>query len=332
MITLITYMFIAIAISAICSLLESVLLSTPQTYITTLNNYTVNKVSENKDSSIAAILIVNTIANTIGSALVGIQAAKIFNSIGIGITSATFTVLILTCSEIIPKSIGTNNYKSLIVLSCKVINKMVFIVYPLVYAVNCITKYFKNDITISEEEIIGTVETGLEDGTLTEDETKIIKNVLDFKGITAENIMTPRNVVEIGYCNGDKVKNYIDAFNGKVGKLTYSRIPVMDYYQKIVGYVLKDEIMNDTIDPTDEIQKHLHPILIYKDDTNVNKILKDMLSKKEHISAIIDEYDTFPGIVTLEDIIETMLGFEIVDETDEVADMQKYAKEYCSKA
>ena len=111
---LITYMFAAIAISALCSLLESVLLSTPQTFIATLTDKLIDKISGKKDSAVAAILIVNTIANTIGSSLVGIQAATIFDNVGIGIVSGLFTILILTCSEIIPKSIGTNNYKKLI--------------------------------------------------------------------------------------------------------------------------------------------------------------------------------------------------------------------------
>lgn len=326
--TLITYMFVAIAISALCSLLESVLLSTPQTYITTIENKTVDKIAENKDSAISAILIINTIANTIGSALVGAQAAMLFGNIGIGIVSGLFTILILTCAEIIPKSIGTNNYKKLIVFACKIVSYMILCVKPFVWCVNQITKYFKTDTTISEDEIIGTVETGLEDGTLSKEETNFIKNILEFKDFTAKDIMTPRNVVEIGYNNGDNVSDYIDAFNGKNGRLTYSRIPVMDYYyQAIDGYVLKDEIMSDTINPEDDITPYIHPILEYSENTPVNKIFKDMLKKKEHISAIFDEYKTFVGIVTLEDIIETLLGFEIMDETDEVADLQKLAIE-----
>lgn len=326
--TLITYMVVAIAISALCSLLESVLLSTPQTYITTIENKTVDKIAENKDSAISAILIINTIANTIGSALVGAQAAMLFGNIGIGIVSGLFTILILTCAEIIPKSIGTNNYKKLIVPACKIVSYMILCVKPFVWCVNQITKYFKTDITISEDEIIGTVETGLEDGTLSKEETNFIKNILDFKDFTAKDIMTPRNVVEVGFHNGENVSDYIDAFNGKNGRLTYSRIPVMDYlYKTIEGYVLKDEIMSDTIDPEDDIDPYIHPILDYSENTPVNKIFKDMLKKKEHISVIFDEYKTFVGIVTLEDIIETLLGFEIMDETDEVADLQKLAIE-----
>lgn len=324
---IIVYMILAIALSAICSLLESVLLSTPQVYINTLNNNVINKVCDNKDSAISAILITNTIANTIGSTLVGIQAASIFDNIGVGIISGIFTVLILTCAEIIPKSIGTNNYKKLIYISCIIIDKMIIMLTPFIWGVNKITKYFKSENIITEEEIIGTVETGLEDGTLTKDESDFIKNILDFKGIIAKNIMTPRNVVEIGYNNGDKVADYIKAFNGQVGKLTYSRIPVMDYYyQKIDGYVLKEEIMSDSINPDDKIQLHTHEILKYKENTPVNTIFKDMLKKKEHISSITDEYNTFVGIVTMEDLIETLLGFEIMDETDEVADMQELAK------
>ena len=323
---LITYMFVAITISALCSLLESVLLSTPQTYITTIGNKTVNNISENKDSAISAILIINTIANTIGSALVGAQAAILFGNVGVGIVSGLFTILILTCSEIIPKSIGTNNYKKLIIPACKIVSYMILCVKPFVWCVEQITKYFKTDTTISEDEIIGTVETGFEDGTLSKEETNFIKNILDFKDFIAKNIMTPRNVIELGFNNGERVSDYINAFNGKNGRLTYSRIPVMDNYHKTIkGYVLKDEIMSDTINPEDDISQYIHPILEYSENTSLNKIFKDMLKKKEHISAIFDEYYTFVGIVTLEDIIETLLGFEIMDETDEVADLQKLA-------
>lgn len=325
---LILYMLIAIAISALCSLLESVLLSTPHTYINTLKNNVVEKIDANKDSAISTILIINTVANTIGSSLVGIQASKLFDNVGIGIVSFIFTLLILTCSEIIPKSIGTNNYKKLIIPSSYIVSYMIPCVKPFVFCINLITKYFKSENTISEEEIIGTVETGLEDGIISTEESNYIKNILDFKDIVAEQIMTPRNVVEVGFCNGEKVKSYIDAFNGINGKLSYSRIPIMDmYYQTIEGYVLKDEIMSDSLNPKDPIENHIHPILKYIDSTPVNLIFKDMIKKKEHICAIFDEYKTFRGIITMEDLIESMLGLEIVDETDEVEDMQKYAIE-----
>ena len=323
-------MLVAIAISALCSLLESVLLSTPQTFIATLNDDIVKKVSDDKDRSVAAILIVNTIANTIGSSLVGIQAATLFNSVGIGVVSSLFTVLILTCSEIIPKSIGTNNYHKLIGFACRVISKMVVIVYPLVWCVNQLTKYFKNDIVISEEEIIGTVETGFEDGTLTKDETEIIKSVLDFKDATAEQIMTPYTVVE-KVSVSDKVSDVYEKFCNNT--LSYSRIIVMDG-DSIVGYLLKDTIQafDDSSDGwNDTVEKHVIDILKYVDTTNITKILKDMRRTKQHISAVFDEYGTFRGIVTLEDVIETMLGFEIVDETDDVLDMQEYAKKKFNK-
>lgn len=322
---LITYMLVAIFISALCSLLESVLLSTSNTYVTTLNNPIVNKICDNKDSAISAILITNTIANTIGSALVGAQAATLFGNIGIGVVSGVFTLLILTCAEIIPKSIGTNNYKKLIKFACIIINKMIFILKPLVWCVNQITKYFKTENIISEEEIIGTVETGLEDGTLTSEETNFIKNILDFKDVIAEQIMTPANVVEIGYCNGETVNDYVSGFNLK--QLTYSRIPVMDKEtKKFEGYILKDEILDGYTPDEDPINKHIHNILQYQDNVLISTIFKAMLKKKEHIAVINDEFGTFRGIVTLEDIIETLLGFEIVDETDEIADLQQLAK------
>lgn len=323
---LITYMFAAIAISALCSLLESVLLSTPQTFIATLDDKLIYKISEKKDSAVAAILIVNTIANTIGSSLVGIQAATIFDNVGIGIVSGLFTILILTCSEIIPKSIGTNNYKKLIKFACVIIDKMIVIVYPFVWCVNQLTKYFKNDITISEEEIIGTVETGLEDGTLTKNETEIIKSVLDFKDVTAEQIMTPATVVEKVNIN-ETISSVYEKFAKH--ELTYSRIVVMDD-NGVVGFLFKDNIQG-YVDTSSEwnnsIKNEVIDILKYEDTVKITRVLKDMTDKKRHISAIFDEFGTFRGIVTLEDVIETILGFEIMDETDDVPDMQEYAKE-----
>ena len=300
---LITYMLLALIVSSICSVLEATILSTPITFINTLEQQgakgaaRLKKLKTDIDRPISAILIVNTIANTVGASLVGAEAAKLFQSTGVGVISGLFTFLILVFSEIIPKTIGSNYWRNLAVPASAVIQGMIYITYPIVWL-----------------------------GVLEKEENKMIQNLLKLDDVTAHEIMTPSSVVTMA-----ESSQTIREFYNSDDFAKFSRIPLYEEENDdyITGYVLKQEILEKLAQDKFNIKlKDLaRPILSFNEDESVSNIWEKLLEKKEHISVIIDEYGSMRGIVTMEDVIETMLGFEIVDEKDEVVDMQELAKE-----
>ncbi len=331
---IITYMFFALAISAMCSVLEATLLSTPMSFVTTLETQgakgaeRLKNLKQNIDRPISAILVVNTIANTVGASLVGSQAAQVYNSTGVGIVSAVFTLLILIFSEIVPKTIGSCYWRELAIPASGVIKTLIFLTFPLVFLIERLTHLISsgsNQISVSREEVSAMVTVGAEEGVLQKKENKMIQNLLKLDEITAHQIMTPSVVVAMADSSMTLREFYkTEEFN------KYSRIPIYDEDNSdyITGYVLRQTILERLAE--DKFNVHLkelaRPILSFPEEEPVANIWEKLLEKKEHISIIIDEYGSLRGIVTMEDVIETMLGFEIVDEKDEVVDMQEYAK------
>ena len=331
---LITYMLLALIVSSICSVLEATILSTPITFINTLEQQgakgaaRLKKLKTDIDRPISAILIVNTIANTVGASLVGAEAAKLFQSTGVGVISGLFTFLILVFSEIIPKTIGSNYWRNLAVPASAVIQCMIYITYPIVWLVEKFTHLLTDDSapSVSREEVVAMVSTGAEEGVLEKEENKMIQNLLKLDDVTAHEIMTPSSVVTMA-----ESSQTIREFYNSDDFAKFSRIPLYEEENDdyITGYVLKQEILEKLAQDKFNIKlKDLaRPILSFNEDESVSNIWEKLLEKKEHISVIIDEYGSMRGIVTMEDVIETMLGFEIVDEKDEVVDMQELAKE-----
>ena len=331
---LITYMLLALVVSSICSVLEATILSTPITFINTLEQQgakgaaRLKKLKTDIDRPISAILIVNTIANTVGASLVGAEAAKLFQSTGVGVVSGLFTFLILVFSEIIPKTIGSNYWRNLAVPASAVIQGMIYITYPIVWLMEKFTHLLTDDSapSVSREEVVAMVSTGAEEGVLEKEENKMIQNLLKLDDVTAHEIMTPSSVVTMA-----ESSQTIREFYNSDDFAKFSRIPLYEEENDdyITGYVLKQEILEKLAQDKFNIKlKDLaRPILSFNEDESVSNIWEKLLEKKEHISVIIDEYGSMRGIVTMEDVIETMLGFEIVDEKDEVVDMQELAKE-----
>lgn len=281
----------------------------------------------NVDRPVGAILSLNTIAHTIGSAGVGAESIKIFGEQYFGLISAILTLLILVLSEIIPKTIGASYWRSLAMPSTRIIRVLILITYPLVLLSELITKVFTprgNQASMSREEVSAMVDVGTTEGIFRESESKLIKSCIALSGVKARQIMTPSIVVESA-CQDLTVKD----FQAKQS-WSFSRIPVYagdkDY---ITGYVLKDAVLK----LLSEDQFHVklsdlkRPILTFREEESVFQIWEKMLEKREHISVIIDEYGGLRGLVTMEDIIETMTGVEIVDEDDVAVDMQALAKE-----
>ena len=331
-------MFVSIAVSALCSVLEATLLSTPLSYITGLEDQGVQgakrlkKLKQNTERPIAAILCINTIANTVGASLVGSLVMKVYGNTLVGVFSAIFTLLILVFAEIFPKTIGSTYWRRLAIPASGIINVMIFIVFPIVWVMEKLTKFISDNadqVSVSREDISAMVSVATEEEVIEKDEKKMIQNLLKLDEITAHEIMTPSVVVEMASGNMTAKELYDK-------DLVHSRIPVCDEENDdyIIGYVLRQTILEkmaeDKFDA--KLKEIARPILSFQENESVGTIWEKLLEKKEHISIIIDEYGTFRGIVTLEDVIETMLGKEIVDETDEVVDMQELAKEQWEEA
>lgn len=327
------YFLGALSLSFLCSVLEAVLLSTPMSYISMRENQgsktatLMKQYKNNVDRPVGAILSLNTIAHTIGSAGVGAESIKIFGEQYFGLISAILTLLILVLSEIIPKTIGASYWRSLALPSTRIIRVLILITYPLVLLSELITKVFTprgNQASMSREEVSAMVDVGTTEGIFRESESKLIKSCIALSGVKARQIMTPSIVVESA-CQDLTVKD----FQAKQS-WSFSRIPVYagdkDY---ITGCVLKDAVLK----LLSEDQFHVklsdlkRPILTFREEESVFQIWEKMLEKREHISVIIDEYGGLRGLVTMEDIIETMTGVEIVDEDDVAVDMQALAKE-----
>ena len=325
------YLIGALALSFLCSVLEAVLLSTPMSYITmkeadgAKNAPRLKQYKTNIDRPIAAILSLNTIAHTIGAAGVGAEAVRVFGEASFGIISAIMTLLILVLSEIIPKTIGASYWRRLALPSTSVIHFLVIVTYPLVWLSEYITKIFSSNeeaVSVSREEVSAMVAVASEEGVLKHQESKIIQNTIKLTNIKAEDIMTP-NLVVVSVPESMTVKEFFDK-----GELTYSRIPVYnDNKDYIKGYVLKSMVLEllaqDKFDT--RLADIMRPSLSFNEDDSVLNIWERMLEKKEHISVIQDKYGCLRGIVTMEDVIETMLGEEIVDEVDTDADLQQVA-------
>lgn len=331
------YLSIALFVSFLCSVLEAVLLSTPASFITMKETEgakgakLLKKLKNNIDRPISAILSLNTVAHTVGASGVGAEAVKVFGEEYFGIISFILTLLILVLSEIIPKTIGARYWRTLAVPSASVVQFMIFLTYPLVLLSEFITKIFSSgkQHSVSREEVSAMAKVGAEEGVLKVEENKMIQNMLKLSNVKVEQIMTPSVVVECADENLTMREFYSDK-----NFRNYSRIPLFveddDY---ITGYVLRQTVLENLAD--DKFEKKLseisRPILSFPESASVSAVWEKMLAKKEHISVVIDEYGCFRGIVTMEDIIETVLGFEIVDENDKVEDMQKLARDKWAK-
>ena len=332
---LLLYLFGALSISFLCSILEAVLLSAPMSFVSMLEKEgrkgapLLKKYKQDIDKPIAAILSLNTISHTVGAAGVGAQSEAIFSSQFFAITSAILTLLILVFSEIIPKTIGASYWRKMAIPCARIIHVLVIVTYPLVLMSELITHIFsgkKQQTSVSREEVSAMVTVGAEEGVLEKKENRMIQNLLKLDDVKARDIMTPSSVAEIAEESMTLREFYQnDAFR------QFSRIPVYneendDY---IKGYVLRQTILEKLSEDKFNLRLTdiIRPVLTFQENENVSKIWEQLLAKKEHISIIIDEYGCFRGIVTMEDVIETMLGTEIVDEKDTVTDMQEFARE-----
>lgn len=328
------YLIGALGVSFMCSVLEAVLLSTPISFISMKESQGIKtasllmKYKINVDRPVAAILTLNTVAHTIGAAGVGSESVKVFGEAYFGIISAVLTLLILVLSEIIPKTIGASYWRTLAIPSAKIIRVLIVITYPLVWLSELLTRCVSPKIqplTVSREEVAAMVNVGKDEGVIEIEENNVIQNFLKLSNVCAKDIMTPYVVVA-----STSLMTTMKEFYDNQALSPFSRIPVFDAKSEfIVGYVRRANVLEMLTQDKFSmlISEIVRPILFFMEDAKVSDIWQKMLEKKEHISVITDEYGCMRGIVTMEDVIETMLGVEIVDECDTIDDLQAMARE-----
>ncbi len=337
MFLLILYLFIAISISFLCSVMEAVILSVTIPFVETLEREKGQKVAllkkykEDIDKPLSAILSLNTVAHTVGAAGVGAQATKVFGDEYFAVTSAMLTILILVLSEILPKTIGAKYWKSLALTAAKIIHIMVIITYPLVVLSEFMTGLFKKSDgnKTSREEISVLAEIGKKEGILKEGENTAIQNLINLKNYNAEDAMTPRTVV-LAAKNTMTLTDFINDTNFA----NFTRIPI---YTKDLddtqSYILRSTVYENIIKGNGEFKlKDIErKFTVVYSNLSLESTWKELLKNKEHIALVVDQFGGVDGIITMEDIIESIFGFEIIDERDSSEDMQQLARDRWKK-
>ena len=327
------FLFSAMSVSFLCSILEATLMSTPLSFVNMREDEgykpakRFKKYKTDNARPIAAILSLNTIANTIGAAGVGAQATAVFGSRWFGLVSIMTTILILVFSEIIPKTIGTNYWRKLMGFTARALHIIITLLFPIVWVVEKLSKSIaatdEEETAVSREEVAAMADMAEDEEVIDEDENKIIQNVIKLDDVKAEDVMTPTTVAAIAPEQMTLKEFYLDKTYSH-----FSRIPVYsDSDEYITGYVLRSEALEllteDKFNTTlGDIKRE---IAMYGEKLPVSQIWDLMLRNKQHIACVIDEYGSFQGIITLEDIIETIVGLEIMDERDDVADLRQLA-------
>jgi CBS domain containing-hemolysin-like protein len=325
--------FVALGFSFLCSIAEAVLLSVTPSYVALLeqegrdSGRLLRQLNEDLGRPLAAILSLNTIAHTVGATGVGMQSAVVFGSASLGVVSAILTLLILVLSEIIPKTLGVVHWRTLAPPVARGVIVMIWLMYPLVWMSEILTKLISKreaaDI-FSREEFTAMVRLGVREGQIDEWESHIVRNLLRLPKLRVKEILTPRTVV---FALPESMT--IEQVFEENPEMPFSRIPIFENnHDDINGFVLKSDIL--LAQARDQHEARLYSlkreIRSIPETASLSNLFEFLLEKREHILLVVDEYGGIEGVVTLEDLIETLLGLEIVDETDETIDMRALAR------
>jgi CBS domain containing-hemolysin-like protein len=346
MVLLIVFFFVSIIFSFLCSIWEAVLLSITPTHVELLSQEKhpvapkLKAFKEEIDKPLSAILTLNTVAHTVGAIGVGAQASKVFGTGNMVVAGTTLpisgevvvavfmTIAILYLSEIFPKTIGANNWKGLTPFTVRSLSFISFILAPAIWVSTLITKMLKKDkekSVLSRTDFANMTQIGLKQGTIKNSESRIITNLLKFDSILTKTISTPRTVMFAA--NKDVT---LREFYDKHPTIRFSRIPVYDTkIDKVQGYVLKDDLLDHLLkgEDTAPMSSIMRNIIVVKEDVPVPTLFNQLNEAREHIALVVGEYGGVHGVVTMEDVIETLLGLEIIDEFDNSSDMQKFARQ-----
>ena len=315
-------------------MLEAILLSVTPSYVAALEQEgdqsgdILRRLKDDIDRPLAAILSLNTAAHTIGATMGGAQAAIIFGNVYVGIISAALTLMILVFSEIIPKTLGAVYWRTLAPTAGRILVGLIWAMLPLVWLSKGVTRLIAGDekgTSVSRAEMTAMAELGKEEGIFEEEESRILKNLFRFSSLRVKDVMTPRTVVE-ALPEHQSVGEIVEAHN----EFRFSRIPVYTKNRDdITGYVLKDDILLKAAQEEDHVKLHelRREILAVPDELPLPELFERLLDRLEHVALVVDEYGGTAGIVTMEDVVETLLGLEIVDEADRTEDMQTLARQ-----
>lgn len=331
---LLFYLALAIGVSFLCSILEAVLLSLTPSFVVAMREDGGNpagrileNLKQDLDRPLAAILTLNTAAHTIGAAGVGAQAHAVFEHLPTTVISAVLTILILVFSEIIPKTIGGFFWKALAVPSAYVIQFLTVAFLPFVLLSQGISRFITpktREPAVSREEIMAMTDMGQEQGVLDEADANTIQSVMRFRSLKVRDVLTPRSVVQ-------SLKSGMTLHEAKavISGFTFSRYPVIDKSDRIDGYVLQADLLTKAGDgdPDQPIDELVRPVSVVLDNLPLKQAMALFLRKREHLAIVIDEFGSFKGVVTLEDVVEALIGLEIMDEVDTVENMQALARE-----
>ncbi|MGJ3241786.1 MAG: CNNM domain-containing protein [Opitutales bacterium] len=328
------YLGLAIGVSFLCSVLEAVLLSVTPSFVTSIEREgrpvgrLLESLKADVDRPLAAILSLNTIAHTVGAAGVGAQAQVVFQSIPVTVISAVLTLLILVLSEIIPKTVGAVYWRRLVIPSAYCIQFLTLVLWPLVVLSRGVSRLVAGDDNrpgISREELKAIADLGQQEGVIDRLDALTLRSVMRLSDYRVADILTPR-VVAATLPTGLTVAEGLE----RLESVAYSRIPVMEPEDgnRPIGYVLRMDLMQAALDrradrPLDDL---LREAPVVPDASSVKQLYQRLLKGQEHLAVVIDEFGNFAGIVTLEDVLETLIGQEIVDEADIVEDLRDHAR------
>ena len=329
---LIVYVTVAIGVSFLCSIMEAVLLSVSPAYIGALETDKPDlarrwrDLKSDVDRPLAAILTLNTVAHTIGAAGAGAEAAAYFGNGAVGIFSAILTLGILVLSEIIPKTLGAMYWRGLAPLVARLLKPLIYALYPLVIMSQWFAKLLsRGEKTgdVSREELAALADIGAEEGVLGDQEARLFKSLLKFESLKVSDVMTPRTVL-VAFPETATVQDLMEA------KRPFSRYPVYaENRDDITGYVLLNDALTKVADdahqtPLSTLRRDLEAVI---ETEPLLRVFDRLVADREHITLVVDEYGGTAGIATMEDVIETLLGLEITDETDKNEDMQLLARD-----
>lgn len=340
---LIIYFLVSIIASFLCSVWEAVLLSITPSYVNTKlqEGSKIGKVldhfKKDIDRPLSAILTLNTIAHTVGAIMVGVQAATLYEGkgvklLGINITgesiiAALMTLAILILSEIIPKTLGASYWKTLVPFTVKSLQLLLVILSPLVWVSQLITGSLKKKgvkSVFSKADIVAMANVSHETGVIKESESKVIKNLMSLDELTVHDIMTPRSVLQMA-----SEEMTLQDFYNENRPFKFSRIPLYkDTTDDVTGFFLKDELLQHMLDGNQKnnLSTLRREIPVVHENKTLTEVLTYLTTQKSHMAIAVDDYGSVVGIVSLEDVMETVLGLEITDESDTIADLQAYAR------
>lgn len=330
---LIFYVALALGVSFLCSVMEAVLLSVTPSYIALAEREgrpiapILADMKRDIDRPLSAILSLNTIAHTVGAAGAGAQAAIVFEDVSMAIISGALTLAILVFSEIIPKTFGAVYWQPLTPWVVRILAPTILAMWPLVKLSQGIAKLIapgEREATVSREELAALAQVGSAEGSLDAEESRMLEHMLQLREVTARSVMTPRTVVF-----SLPMTKTVDEVLAEHDHIRFSRIPIHGGSRDHVeGYVLKTDVLlaGARGEGGKRLAEIVRPIEVVPETLPLPKLLEKLLDKREHIALVLDEFGGAAGVITMEDVVETLIGLEIVDEADAVTDMQELAR------